>query len=71
MQAPKEVMEATEWWDYTKAETPYKIQWTHIKGGWVKARLDSITPWGYRQCGCAKQATTIGFYIIECQKSRS
>jgi hypothetical protein len=70
MTPPKEVEETSEWWDYTKAETPHKIQWTHIGKGWVRARLDSIKPWAYRKCGCAKQALPIGEFIINCQKER-
>lgn len=70
MGTPKYIKNNTEWWDYTQCERPYKIQWTPKCGGWVRAKLDSITPWEYKRCGNSSNAYAIGDKIIEAQIER-
>lgn len=70
MVVPTNLESSDGWWDYLQADRVSKIQWTPKCGGWVRSRLDSITPWAYQQCGNAKNAESIGEALIERQKAR-
>jgi hypothetical protein len=70
MREPNEDLRNADWWDYLKCENPCQIQWTSSCGGWVRARLDSITPWLYMECGDGRNALGLGLDIIQTQQKK-
>ncbi len=67
MRAPKRITKSNDWWNCTKEGKDHKIQWTHLSGGWVRARDNISTSWEYKQCGNAYCALSTGERMIENQ----
>ena len=62
-----------DWWRLNKRIQNKKvatetIEWTHQYGGYVRAKLDSISPWSYQKCSEAKYAVSLGNRLIYRQK---
>ncbi len=64
-------IENADWWRLTKKDNTFEtIEWTYQYGGWVRAKLDSVANWEYKQCSEACHAISFGNRIIQEQMGK-
>jgi len=64
-----EYPEKSDWWRLNKQEfSTESIEWTPDEGGWVRAKIDSISNWGYARCKNARYALSIAIAILTSQR---
>ena len=66
-------LEKADWWRLNKrinqeTASTETIEWTHQFGGYVRAKLDSVSVWEYKKCGKAEYAISAGNRIVYKQK---
>ncbi len=63
--------EDCSWWRLNPRKgATYTIEFTHDDGGWIRAKLDSISMWEYKRCNNASYAIQMGEQIINEQMRR-
>lgn len=64
-----EKLKDADWWRLNKLTSATEaIEWTYQYGGWVRAKLDSLSTWSYKQCPKACYAKSNGEQLIWEQK---
>lgn len=62
-------MKNQSWWRMNPVSYhTYTIEWTPECGGVVRAKLDDIANWQYKECRCARFAESLGLEIIGQQR---